>query len=130
MKIQINQESKKVLTVSEMPIVRQIVQDFKDNKDDLSWDLEILKNIFGADEIINSTANISKNCRIYNYFNNESRNIDIWIDATLFCSYSSENNGGVFYIVGAYLTDIYQATGDNWKELQSRMYVRKFVESK
>ena len=76
MKIQINKESKQVLIVSEMPIVKQIIKDYKDNNDDLSWDLEILKNIFSADEIINSTAIISKNCRVYNYFNDESGNID------------------------------------------------------
>lgn len=129
MKIQINKESKQVLIVSEMPIVKQIIKDYKDNNDDLSWDLEILKNIFSADEIINSTAIISKNCRVYNYFNDESGNIDIWINATLYCSYSSENKGGVFYIVGAYLSDIQQSTGDNWKELQTRMYIRKFIET-
>ena len=49
MKIQINKESKQVLIVSEMPIVKQIIKDYKDNNDDLSWDLEILKNIFSAD---------------------------------------------------------------------------------
>lgn len=128
MKIQINEESKKVLTLSEMPIVKKIIKDFKEDGNDLNWELEILKNIFGADEIIKSTASISKNCRAYNVFNDESENIDIWIKATLYNHYSSENDGGVFYMVGAYLSDLWQATADNWEELKSRMFVRKFLE--
>lgn len=130
MKIKVDEEAKKILTLSDMPIVKQIIKDFKTNEDDLSWELETLKNIFGATEIIKSEARISKNCRVYNYFNENSNNIDIWIDATFYENYSSENKGGVFYIVGAYLTDIYQSTGENWKELQSRMYIRKFLEIK
>lgn len=130
MKIKIDEEAKKILTLSDLPIVRQILKNYRDNEDDLSGSIETLKNIFGATEIISSTAKISKNSRIYNYFNENSNNIDIWIDATFYENYSSENKGGVFYIVGAYLTDIYQSTGENWKELQSRMYIRKFLEIK
>ena len=65
---------------------------------DLSWELEILMNVFGADEIIKSTASISKNCRVCNVFNDESGNIDIWSTVTLYNTYSSENGCGVFYI--------------------------------
>lgn len=128
MKIQINEESKKVLTLAEMPIVKRIIKDFKEDGNDLSWELEILISIFRADEVIKSTAYVSKNCRAYNVFNDESGNIDIWIEATLYNIYSSENDGGVFYMVGAYLSDLWQSTGDNWEELKSRMYIRKFLE--
>ena len=86
-------------------------------------------NVFGADEIIKSTASISKNCRVCNVFNDESGNIDIWITVTLYNTYSSENGCGVFYMVGAYLSDLWQATADNWEELKSRMHVRKFLET-
>lgn len=129
MKIQINKESKKVLTLSEMPIVKRIIKDFKDNEDDLSGDLEILMNIFSADEVIKSTAYVSKNCRAYNVFSDDSGNIDIWIQATIYNIYSSENGGGVFYMVGAYLSDLWQSTGENREELKSRMYIRKFLET-
>lgn len=129
MKIQIDEESKKVLTLSEMPIIKKIIKDFKEDGNDLSWELEILMNVFGANEIIKSTASISKNCRACNVFNDESGNIDIWITVTLYNTYSSENGGGVFYMVGAYLSDLWQATADNWEELKGRMHVRKFLET-
>lgn len=130
MQIKIDEEAKKILTLSDLLVAKQIIKDYKDNEDDLRWDIETLKNIFGATEIISSAARISKNSRVYNYFKENSNNIDIWIDATFYDDYSSENKGGVFYIVGAYLTDIYQSTSENRKELQSRMYIRKFVETK
>lgn len=129
MKIQINEESKKVLTLSEMPIVKEIIKDFKDGGDNLSWELETLKNIIGADEVIISSAYVTKNCRAYNVFGDESGNIDIWINTTLYNRYSSENTGGAFYMVGVYLSDLYQATGDNREELKSRMYIRRFLET-
>ena len=125
MKIQINEKSKRVLTLSEMPVVKKIIKDFKE---DGNGEIDILMSIFEADEVIRSTAAVSKNCRANNVFSDESGNIDIWIEATLYNHYSSENNGGVFYIVEAYLSDLWQATADNWKELKSRMYIRKFLE--
>lgn len=86
-------------------------------------------NIFNADEVIKSFAYVTKNCHAWNVFGDESGNIDIWIEATLFNSYSSENNGGVFHMIGAYLSDLWQSTGNNREELKSRMYIRKFLET-
>lgn len=125
MKIQCTSESKQILKLSEISTVKQIIKDFKDNGDDLSHYLETLSNIFHATETIKSTAKIAKNSRIQNVYTDDSKDIDIWIDATLFSSHDN-----TFYIVGAYLSDIWESTGDNDDALKSHMYIRKFVENK
>lgn len=127
-KLKIDEDSKKVLTLSDMPAVKRTVKYYKENEDALSWSLDTLKNMFDASEIIKSAASISKNCRVYNYFDDDSRNIDIWINATFYSNYSRGVKGGAFYKVGAYLTDIEKSTGDNWEELKGHMYIRRFLE--
>ena len=48
--------------------------------------------------------------------------VDIWIEAT---AYVNDNE---FIIIGAYLSDIWQITGNNNLEISSNMYIRKFKE--
>lgn len=129
MKVTLLKEDKKYITLEQAPIVRQIISDMKEDEntpaeyadiairaayDGNAYDIEVLK----------ASAKISTNCRAMNCFTVNSSNLDVWIEATA-CVNDNE-----FIVVGAYLSDIWQITHNNRKEMASHMYIRKFKEVK
>lgn len=129
MKVTLLKEDKKLITLADAPIVRQIITDMKEDEytaekyaemairaayDGNAWSIDTMR----------ATAKISTNSRAWNVFNENSGNLDIWIEATA-CVNNDE-----FIIIGAYLSDIWQITGYNNEEIKSHMYIRKFKEVK
>ena len=71
MKIRITNNSKKVLTVAEMPIVKAIIEDFKEDvsvEEYAAQAAEIASGENGKFEILKAMAEISKNRRVWNLF--------------------------------------------------------------
>ena len=102
MKVNLTAEMKKFITVAEMPAVKKVMQ---------------------YDKVIEATARIAKNQRVWDAFDEETRDIDVWIEFTAFSEYRSS-----FIIAGVYLTDLWQLTKDNADEIKSHMYIRRFEE--
>ena len=133
MKINITKESKEFLTVAEMPAVKKIVEDFKTSDETIEGIVTTLFHIVTGYnnnniEIFESTAEMSKNQRVNNFFGDietDSKDIDIWIKAKFF-----DKNNDNFYIIGAYLSDIWSASCDNLENSITHMYIRKFKECK
>ena len=78
MKVKLEKEDKKYITLAQAPIVRDIISDMKEDE-------------------------IAKNNRVWNALNEHSGDFDVWIDAT---AYVSCADGYEFIIIGAYLSDI------------------------
>lgn len=129
MKVKLTQEMKKYITMDQAPKARSIISDMKEDEstpadyiryaisavyDGKSYDVEVLK----------AEAEIAKNCRCVDAYADDSGNLDVWIDATAYV------NGNEFIIIGAYLTDIWQITSDNMKEIAEHFYVRRFKEER
>lgn len=126
MKISITEESKKFLTVEEHEIAKRIVKEFKaaDSETVEDYARQAVRIVAGnVNEVLKAKASIARNNRAYNALSTDTGMLDVWFDIT-----ASTENG--FVIIGACLTDLWQATGENNEELASRMYVRKFVEEK
>lgn len=134
MKIAITANSKKMITVDEMPEVKRMIADFKNDEMTAAEYAVMAANAIYryncgyncCDDILQATATISKNSRIYNRYTNNSRSLDIWIE---FTSYSLDQG---FIIGGAYLSDIWEICGDDDinAEIVKRMYIRQFKEVK
>ena len=128
MKVKLTQECKKYITVAEMPIVREIIADMKEDSSTVEEYAEMAIQVaydgIAYSEILKASASIAKNCRVWNAYNNHSENLDVYIEATAYV------NGDEFIIIGAYLTDIWQIGSDNRKEIASHMYIRRFKEIK
>lgn len=125
MKIKFGAEQKKFVTVAEMPIVRQIISDMKED-DCLKEYAEMAARIASGgycEKVYECSAEIAKNGRIYEQWGEGSGNLDIWIEAA---ALTSEG----FVIFGIYLTDVWSITGDNAEEIRNHMYIRKFQEVK
>lgn len=128
MKIKLTQEYKKYITVAEMPTVREIITDMKEDsstiEDYAEMAIQAAYDGIAYSEILKASASIAKNCRVWNAYNNHSENLDVYIEATAYV------NGDEFIIIGAYLSDIWQIGSDNRKEIASNMYIRRFKEIK
>lgn len=126
MKIKFTAEQKKYITVAELPEVKKIIAEMKEDTG-LKEYAEIAARIASRDnsvEILKAEAEIAKNQRVFNRYTDESGNLDIWLTVYAFNSYKG------FYTIGAYLSDIWESTGDNTEELRGYMYIREFIEKK
>ena len=127
MKVNLTAEMKKFITVAEMPAVKKVMQYEKENDEWTvqEWAKMAARLVFddnGA-KVIEATARIAKNQRVWDAFDEETRDIDVWIEFTAFSEYRSS-----FIIAGVYLTDLWQLTKDNADEIKSLMYIRRFEE--
>lgn len=127
MKINISKNSKKVITLDDMPVVKQIIKDFKDDEITLKEyglrTARIASGAYGFDfEILKASAEIAKNQRIYNQFCDNSKNLDVWFNFYAF------NNYYGFYEIGAYLSDLWQSDGteETYKYIRSNMYINHY----
>lgn len=128
MKITLEKEYKKFVTLEEAPLVRRFITDMKQDEfpimDAAKMAVEVACGWGEAcTKVYEAKATFAKNQRVYNWYSEESRDFDVWIDIV-----AEATNG--FYIIGTYLTDIHSITSDNHKEIKSHMYIRKFTEVK
>ncbi len=127
MKVRLEKEDKKYFTLEEAPIIRKVIESIKEDESAPADYAEIaIKAAYKSDtyniEILKASAKIAKNCRVSNAYTNDSADIDIWIEATAYINLNQ------YIMIGAYLSDIWQITGDNQAEIASHMYIRKFKE--
>ena len=73
--------------------------------------------------ILQCSAEVMPNCRVWGLWGNETENLDVWIEGIADC-YDS------FVRFGAYLSDIWSINGDNCAELARHMYKRVYTEAK
>lgn len=129
MKVTLLKEDKKLITMADAPIVRQIIADMKEDTSTPAdyADIAIRAAYDGkaySIEVLKASAKISTNCRVLNALTENSGKLDVWIEASAYV------NGNEFIMIGAYLSDIWRISCDNRKEIASNMYIRKFKEVK
>lgn len=126
MKVNFTAEMRKYIAFAEMPAVKKVMEYAKEEaysaKDWAKVATRIVFDDNGA-KVIEATARIAKNQRVWDAFDEETRHIDIWVEFTAFSEYRSS-----FIIAGVYLTDLWNLTSDNAAEIKSRMYIRQFKE--
>ena len=132
MKVRLENETKKLITLADAPVVFQIIEDMKEdiNTAEEYAEMAIMAiyngSAYGMD-IIKASASIALNNRAWNVFNENSGNIDIWIKAT---AYVNNDNNYEFIMTGVYFSDIYQIKNYSSEELASKMHIRRFKEVK
>lgn len=135
MKIVLTEQMKRILTVAEMPAVKIVRNNVKndDGKIDFTSEAHSAANLiqpYGNFEILKVSAEIAKNCRVWNAYgfdwNGEySYDLDVWIHI-----YAYDSSYG-FYDIGAYLTDIWRiGPEDEREDILNHMYIREFKEER
>lgn len=57
-------------------------------------------------KVLEASAEIAGNCRVWNYYTDDSRNLDVWVNFRI-------RSYGEYIEGGAYLSDVFQLTGDD-----------------
>lgn len=128
MKVKFTDTMKDIVTVAEMPAVKKVMQyEKEDSYSAQDWAKVAARLVFddNAAMVIEAKARIAKNQRAWDVFDEETRDIDVWIEFTAFSEYRSS-----FIIAGVYLSDLWQLTRDNADEIKSHMYIRRLKEVK
>lgn len=123
MKVKITADTRKWLTLEELPAAQTIIRDMRE--EDAAADLEILAGFFHASAPKEYTAEIAGNARIWDAYGEGTGRLDVWIECMLLDGWEDGKN--VIYNVGCYLTDLWSIGGVDADELRSHMYVRRFV---
>ena len=132
MKVSITKETKQWLTLAQAPIARRIIEEMKEYEWTAKEYAEMAVNCIGnatrnwcnwCSKVLDATAEIAGNQRVWNAYDNESGHLDVWINFTA-RTYTGFIEGG------AYLTDLWQSDGTNYEELASHMYYRIYEEVK
>lgn len=129
MKVTVTDEMKKVLTIDEMLAVNKVIRSAKEDEMTAREYAEKAARIASGSndvKVLEASAEIAGNNRIYDWYDNGSIDFDIWVNFTAVI----DNGFGGIIMGGAYVTDICAATGDNNEELRSHMFIRKFAETK
>lgn len=126
--VKITKVAKQWLTVAQMPIVRQIIANLKEDETTAADAArQAASIIFGYSEgvkVFEASAEISGNKRIENYYTPNSGTLDIWINFSIFDEYKG------FVTGGAYLSDIWQQGAVDAKELKNRMFLQIYKPTK
>lgn len=131
-KIRLTENSKKIISLEEAPAVNRMLEALHENEDDqaicdpfyLSIAMSCITEYGYNWEYYDIKAEIAKNCRVWNYWTEESKDFDVWISFKAFDEY------GGFYVVNCYLSDIYSVTSENKTETRKHMYIRAYKEQK
>lgn len=129
MKIQIKNDTKKYFTLADLAAIQAIRKEFAENKEDFTFEIELAISVaagvnLSMKNVLKAEISAALNERVYNYYNDDSGRVDLWLEIKAYDSYFG------FYDIGCYLSDIWQIGADNRDEIKSHMYVRHFVERK
>lgn len=124
MKVKITSESKKWMTIAELPIARQIVAEMKDDdgngEDYVQMAARLASGVPGERfEVLKVDAEIAKS-NAWNVFSDDSGNLDIYIRAYAFSSYAG------FYDIGFYLSSMWKLSDENRDKVRAEMYINEY----
>lgn len=122
MKIKLPKDYKKWMTVERYEEAKAIINDYSEPTsyfEDYAQTAARIASKSNADfEIIKLSAEIEGHDDNNGCFDH---NLDIYLEFYAFDSFYG------FYAIGAYLSDIWQATGENSDELRAKMYIREYT---
>ena len=90
MKVKLTEEAKNYISVAEMPAVKQIIKDMRDDDNIIGYAQAAARVASGwsSFEILKTEASIAKNCRVWNQYGENTGNLDVWLDIYAFDSYA------------------------------------------
>ena len=123
MKVKITSESKKWMTIAELPIARQIIAEMKDDDDAEAYVQMAARLASGIPgerfEVLKVDAEIARS-KAWNVFSDDSGNLDIYIRAYAFSSYAG------FYDIGFYISSMWKLSDENRDEIKAEMFINEY----
>ena len=123
--IRIPSEMKKVLTVAEMPAVREIQRQESEDTMTVSEYLQMAAHVASSDnssyQIYDASASIARNGRVWDYYGDGTGRLDIWLEGLAFNAYVGA------FLIGVYLSDLFQITGGPADDqVREHMFIKEF----
>lgn len=127
-KISFPDEYKRMFTLSDLESCKKLKESIKndDGKIDLSWEAAMAASIgsdghVGDGQILAARAEFAKNQRVWQYYCDDSKQMDIWIEVKAFDPCYG------FYDIGIYLSDIWQYFSEVKYETMKQMFIKHYV---
>ena len=128
MKVTFTKEARAWVTIADAPIVKRIIVEFSEDTTPVREYAEMAARIAGKSNIIRvleCNAEIAGNSRVWNYYGDDTKMFDVWINFTAMADNCK------FIIGGVYLSDIFQiGPEENNAAIRQRMSLREFVETR
>lgn len=127
MKVKLTKETKKWMTLAEAPAARRMIEDLKTEYTDTAADIAVAaarviipNGGYKTVKVLEASAVIAGNGRIWNYWGEDTGRLDVWVDAIVVCDdYYAE--------IGCYISDVYNLGDDDSKtELKMHSFSRLF----
>jgi hypothetical protein len=126
MKVKIIKRSKEVLRMSDTEAIKEVRDCVSEDKlsDYTQMIAQVASGKSDVFEILKADAEISRNCRVWNAYGNNSKDLDIWVEIYAYNSFAG------FYEIGCYMTDIWNYYSDIADEIRSHMFILEFHRKK
>lgn len=122
MKVKFSDRAKKIVTVAELPKVKEMINDLKEDtglKDYVIYAARIATGTNADFEVLKAEAEVAKNSQGVGYFSESE--LDVWVRA-----YAYNSTYG-FCELGFYLSDIWQICDISNDEIKERMFIWHFT---
>lgn len=122
MKVVLTKEMKQYITLAQLPYVKQIIADLKED-DGLKGYAEMAARTAGGNdsyEILKATAEIALNENSYDAYCEGSGHLGVYIKVYAFNQFRG------FFDIGVCLTDLWQLDGENTEEIKRRMFINHY----
>lgn len=128
MKLKIDADNKKALTLYDAELIPFLQEGFKEQAN-LKDEYQMLANFItqSTADVLTADHTICKNNRVYNRYGNEehdTEHLDIMLRVTCYDHWKDE-----FYQVSACLSDVWDIGAIDSDELKSHMYIRRYRNS-
>lgn len=125
MKVIMSEDSKRAVSVSELPAAKKIIRDMKEDSETAAdYAASAVRALCGCcDEVFKASAEIAKNGRVYDAYASGSGNLDVWI------TFVARADNREIVEGGAYLTDIWNITGDENDEIKEHAFLLRYKRS-
>ena len=128
MKVIIEKESREYFTVAEMDAAKQLVKDCRENdsmKPSEYAEMAIIcafnNNTYGL-KVLEASAKVARNERVFDRFFEGSKRLDVWIEAT------AKVNIDCFAEIGFYLSDVWEIGADQEEDkyFRNKCYIQEY----
>ena len=121
MKVKFTNRAKRIVTVAELPKVKEMINDLKEDTGLIDY-VNLMAMIATGEnasfEVLKAEAEVAKNSQGVGYF--ADNDLDVWVNAYAFHLVYG------FCSLGFYLSNAWQYDGDNGDEIKKRMYFKHY----
>lgn len=120
MKITFTKEAKEYITFAQETAVRKVIDYMKEDTGIKDYAKSAVSYAGAYGEILKVEAEIAKNGRVWDRYDEGTEDIDVWLKIKAFDGCLN------FYDIGVYLSDLWDISRENEDEIKEKMYIATY----